>query len=342
MRTILFALATTAITAVAASATSACSSDDTESAGGAAGTTAGGGTAGIDGSSGAGGLSGSGGGNPSDAGGDAADAGCHFSTPVVVTEVNSVVDDFGPAISADGLVLFFTSGRAGTSGPSDIWFAKRSSVGVAFAAPENLTEVNSTDSDGVPDLSSDDLTLCFGSDRPGGSGSTDVWCATRQATTDAFGTPVNLTQINSTAWDSAPTLSSDGLTLYFMSDRAGGVGDSDIWYATRTSTSDVFGTPQNLAQVNSSAVEASPALSADGLKLYFNSNRPGGAGGQDIWMATRADTSSPFGAPVNLAEVNTAANEQGPEPSADGQTLYLNVNPDQPTHDIHVATWSCP
>lgn len=168
----------------------------------------------------------------------------------------------------------------------------------------------------------------------------DVWCASRAATSAGFDAAAVLTEINSDGWDSAPSLSNDRLTIYFMSDRSGGAGDSDIWYATRPSTTDPFGAPENLAVVNTGAMEASPSISADGLTLYFNSDRSGGLGGQDIWQATRPDASSPFGAPQNLAEVNSAEDDQGPAISADGRTLYLNRGTS--SHDIFVSTWTCP
>ena len=64
-------------------------------------------------------------------------------------------------------------------------------------------------------------------------------------------------------------------------------------------------------------------MSFDGLTLYFSSLRSGGAGGDDLWSSTRASTSVPFGAPVNLAEINSADSESGPASSGDGLTLFF-------------------
>ena len=72
-----------------------------------------------------------------------------------------------------------------------------------------------------------------------------------------------------------------------------------------------FGTPTKLGPlVNSSYREFNPSISADGLSLYFISNRSGGVGGLDIWVTTRETTDGPWGAPVNLGPtVNTPAGE---------------------------------
>jgi len=110
-----------------------------------------------------------------------------------------------------------------------------------------------------------------------------------------FGTPTNLgptinrgPTVNSFYEDSAPSISSDGLSLYFSSFRPGGFGSDDIWVTTRATTEDDWGTPVNLDQtVNSSSGDFCPNISADGLSLFFVSERPGGSGGWDLWVATR-------------------------------------------------------
>ncbi len=71
----------------------------------------------------------------------------------------------------------------------------------------------------------------------------------------------------------------------------------------------------NHADVNTPSIDGCPIQSPDGLSLYLASNRPGGKGGLDVWMATRASTSAPWGAPQNLGEpVNSAADDFCPTP----------------------------
>jgi hypothetical protein len=154
--------------------------------------------------------------------------------------------------------------------------------------------------------------------------------ATEVAKADfTFGEPTNLgPTVNSSAADAVPTISDDGLELYFTSERPGGSGLGDIWVTTRAAKEDDWGTPVNLGStVNSSCSESSPSISADGLTLYFGdwpNPRPGGIGGVDIWVTTRPTVYEPWGIPVNLGSTfNSGARDGGPSISADGLALFL-------------------
>jgi hypothetical protein len=128
--------------------------------------------------------------------------------------------------------------------------------------------------------------------------------------------PVNLSAVNSSYTDNQPTLSRDQLSLYFASPRPGGLGGNDIWVSRRVSVDSPWEDPLNLgAPINTSANDQGPTLSPDGLLLLFHSNRAGGHGGQDIYVARRTHVRDDFdwGAPVNLGgDVNTSAAEAGP------------------------------
>jgi hypothetical protein len=84
-----------------------------------------------------------------------------------------------------------------------------------------------------------------------------------------------------------------------------------------------FGPPVLVPEVSSPGQEWSPTLSNDLLTLYFSSDRPGGAGGFDIWMAQRASPTAPFDPPTNLTGLNTASNEGGASISQNDLRLYL-------------------
>ncbi|MHC4518483.1 MAG: TolB family protein, partial [Planctomycetota bacterium] len=123
-----------------------------------------------------------------------------------------------------------------------------------------------------------------------------------------FAEPTNLgPTVNSGSYDEAPSISADGLTLYFNSNMPGGYGNFDLWMTTRSTKGSPWGPPENLGpKINSPAREQGPRISADGLSLYFNSTRPGGYGPAlwgDIWVTERATTSDPWGAPVNLGSI---------------------------------------
>ena len=93
--------------------------------------------------------------------------------------------------------------------------------------------------------------------------------------------------VNSSAHDQAPSISADGLMLFFGSNRSGGSGGHDIWVSTRTTKDDPWTVPVNLgAKVNSSSIENGPCISVDGRTLFFHSNRSGGYGLHDLWQVS--------------------------------------------------------
>jgi hypothetical protein len=149
---------------------------------------------------------------------------------------------------------------------------------------------------------------------------------TRASTSDPWTEAVNLgPTVNSSAWDGGPSISADGLSLFFFSGRPGGSGGFDLWVTTRTTVSEPWGTPVNLGPtVNSSAEDATPDISADGLALFFFSTRSGGYGNYDLWVTTRTTKDGNWGTPVNLgAKINSSAYDFSPNISADGSTLFF-------------------
>ena len=228
--------------------------------------------------------------------------------------------------------------RSGQPHPTFIWLllgaitylitAKDAMADFVFGTPENLgPTVNSPYWEGVFDVSSDGLELYFGSDRPGGRGGGDLWVTTRTSVADPWEAPVNLgAPVNGSYGEGAPCISHDGLSLYFGSGRPGGSGGWDIYITTRATLEDLWGNPVNLGTaVNSASDESSPSISPDGLSLYFQSGRPGGTGGIDIYVSTRTSTSEPWGPAVNLGPiVNHSGNDNFPSISDDGLRLYFS------------------
>jgi hypothetical protein len=158
--------------------------------------------------------------------------------------------------------------------------------------------------------------------------------------------PVNLgAPINTAFNEQGPTLSNDGLSLYFGSDRPGGFGAVDIWVSRRACEDCSWEEPVNLGPVvNTSAPETGPGLSVDGHLLFFRSIRESGRGLGDIYVSRRANPKDDFGwaPPVGLGpDVNTAAEEAGAEylqSAEDGPAnLYFNRAPPGGTADLYTA-----
>ncbi|MHC4517188.1 MAG: LamG-like jellyroll fold domain-containing protein [Planctomycetota bacterium] len=241
--------------------------------------------------------------------------------------VNSSVRDQRASISSDGLELYFHSERHGGLGDHDLYLTTRSALDEPWGEPVNLgPPVNTSDREGGPRLSADDLSLLFHSNRPGGSGGTDLHIATRPSKNDAWGVPANLgPTVNSSANDAGASISADGVELYFHSSRSGGLGGADLYVATRLTIHDDWGEPMNLGSpVNTSDYDYSPNISSDRLTLFFYSTRPGGYGSTDIWMARRITIDAVWGEPVNLGPIiNSSSRDNAPAFSADGSMLYF-------------------
>jgi Tol biopolymer transport system component len=215
-----------------------------------------------------------------------------FGTPTDAGILAGVNDasaiDRAPSISSNGLALFFSSDRAGSSG-MDIWIATRAATADVFSTPGNVGAVNSTANEIAPDISSDGLTLFWSSDRTdlGGSGSMDIYMATRAAIGDPFGSAVNITAINTAGNEQGASISSDGLSLYFAADGGLGIGGFDIFVSTRNSLLDPFGTASIVDNVNSNFGDLAPSISSDSSTLYFSGGRTIPTGGSiDIYQST--------------------------------------------------------
>ena len=200
-----------------------------------------------------------------------------------------------------------------------------------FGEPVNLKSVIPVldpAHDMIDCLSYDGLEMYIESNRPGGSGE-DIWVLRRDSIDEDWGPPVILgPTVNSSAHEVGSAISSDGLTLYFQSTRSGGYGNLDAYMTTRVTKNAPWGPAVNLGpKINSSADDA--AQSVDDLELYMVSNRPGGYGGLDFYVARRATVNDPWGDPVNLGPVvNSAYQEWAFTLSPDGLVLLFSDHPD--------------
>jgi hypothetical protein len=200
-------------------------------------------------------------------------------------------------LSPDGHLLLFQSDRGGGLGGSDIWASRRKGVDDDFGweTPVNLgSMINSTaDEIGVDFLLGNEGRsdhIYFASDRPGGLGSADFY--TSEILSDgSFGPPVNIAELSSPQHDSCLAVRSDGLEVILTSRRSSPLNtpsSADLWTSTRASVNDIWSPPVNLKAVNTEGFQdCCPSLSFDAMTLLFTSTRPGGFGGQDLYLARR-------------------------------------------------------
>jgi hypothetical protein len=168
------------------------------------------------------------------------------------------------------------------------------------------------------DISHDGLELYYAANRTGGYGGHDLWVSKRETLDSPWQEPVNLGPLINTSQDNIePSISGDGLELYFSSP------DDPFTRVSRRSSKDApWGNPNILRELGSAW---RPDISFDGLTLYFESDRNDGCGGADIWVTTRVTKDDPWVEPVNLGpNVNSSGNDYCPCISTDGLTLLFD------------------
>ncbi len=204
---------------------------------------------------------------------------------------------------------------SGTDGPCDL--------SAPFGTPTLIpgTDLDTGPLQGTPRLSPDEVSLYFWSERDDDAGvlGTHLYATSRASKAASFDPPTLLSALSSTATDASPTVSGDGLTMLFESDRLGG-GNSQLFIATRAMLSGSFANPSLLANVNvSTANEATPYLRPDGAVLYFSSSR--GTAGQDIYRTTLQPDGA-FGAATAVIELNSPSDEYSPVITDDELDVY--------------------
>lgn len=257
-----------------------------------------------------------------------------WSPPVNLGPViNSPFFDGNPAISKDGLTLYFTSNRPKGIGGNDIWVASRESLDSPWGLPANLSSINTVSNEIAPVLSRDEHYLFFVSNRPGGAGGPDIWVSFRQHVHENFGEfgwgpAVNLgSPVNTAFSDSTPAYFENqelGLPqLFFSSSRTGGPGSLDI-YVSELQADGRFGAATLIPELSSAQSDSQLSVFRNGLQMFLTSDRIGTTGGNDLWMSVRQSVSDVWSAPVNLGPtVNTVSNDGSPAISSDGETLFF-------------------
>lgn len=240
------------------------------------------------------------------------DIGSPFGTPVLVAGLDTAGIDVTLRLLPDELSgVFWTN----ASGDADIYSADRPDLATAFSiAPIPALESTAVDAD--PTISADGSFVVFDSSRPG-LGGFDLYESERDAM--SYQPPVLLTTLSGASTEGEANYSGSESALYFASDRSGA---SHLYRATRTGPA-TYMAPQLVTELESSFEEFDPAPSADGLTMYFRSSRPGGPGGTDIFVATRASLADPFGNIAVVPNVNDVTVDGPSYLSVDQCRLYF-------------------
>lgn len=238
--------------------------------------------------------------------------------------LNAFKFQYFPALTADNRFLLFT-GRPSVNSGEDLYVSKQSKDGVASEPVPVSAVINSSYNEGAGTISGDGKTLVFAScDRPHAIGNCDLYISRR--TGNNWSRPENLgTNVNSVEWDSQPSLSADGRTLYFTSTRRGGQGLEDLYVSTMRDDG-TWSAAQNLGTpINTPGKDMAPFIHASGTTLYYVTDGLIGMGGLDVFRSERSPVSGQWSEPRNLGyPLNTFENEASLFITSDNQRGFCS------------------
>ncbi len=245
--------------------------------------------------------------------------------------INTSFDEYVNTITTDEALLYFTrkvprnEKNQDLKGYEEDFYMAVKADSATWKRAVNLgPPINTSGNEGALDISPDGQYLFFaGCERPDGIGSCDIYWSKKKG--DSWSEPENLGPVvNSPSWDSQPSFSSDGKTLYFASKRGGGKGSSDIW-KTELRPDQSWTEPVNLGDsINTAFEEMTPFIHGDGQTLYFSSKGHPGMGGYDLFYS-RMKPDSSWGTPVNLGyPINTNSDEIVLVVNSKGDKAYIS------------------
>lgn len=246
-----------------------------------------------------------------------------FTPQLLSDNINSDHSEYSPSLSMEGNVLVFTRRK---NNQEDLLMAVKDSSG-NFGPAVYLTEINTPANEGAHCVSADGTMVLFtGCDRDVLFRGCDLYYSVLRD--DAWTKPSNIGKsINTPAWESQPCLTADGKTLFFVSDRVGGLGGRDIWYCKKNERG-VWTEPANLGSpINTSNDDETPFLHPDGKTLYWRSNGRIGMGDFDIYTAKWNEDKQVWENIKNLGyPINTEGSEGGLVVSLDGRKAYFSTD----------------
>lgn len=218
------------------------------------------------------------------------DSNGHWMHPRSISDnVNSEFHEAGIGLSPDGHKLFIYHAKDGSAG---IYISRLR--GTTWTKPERMDNgINSESWEASATIASDEKTIFFSSDRPGGFGGMDIWYMKLKADS-TWSEPVNMgSRINSVYDEDAPCIHPDNKTLFFSSNGHQSMGGYDIFTSEYNDSTGQWSEPENAGYpINTADDELYFIWSADGTKGYFSAWRPDSYGEKDLYMIHRPEGNS--------------------------------------------------
>ena len=236
-----------------------------------------------------------------------------FGQPHLIPQFSSALPEAEPSVTGDGLELVFR--RRLPPANDDLFLSTRSTIADAWGDPVPMTELNTANAEGAPGIASDGLTLWFSSNRPGGIGAIDIYVTTRRDRASSWSMPLPVVEVDTTANDTKPCVSSDGLVMFL--DNAAPL--HQIKRSKRESPTSPWSFPELVSELDLAELEGG-AQPFSSLELVFSAT----LGGQwDIFHARRASPPEPYTVLEPMIELNTAFTEFDPWVSLDGHMVVF-------------------
>ncbi|MBN4065786.1 PD40 domain-containing protein [Candidatus Amoebophilus asiaticus] len=251
--------------------------------------------------------------------------------------INSSYSDFAPIIYNNGLTLIFTSRRSGSKGGyldingefcSDMYISYKSNG--QWTKPKNLSRINTDNNEICVSMTVDNKQLIFSRDDFMNK-SINLFITDQKGR--SFGKPRLLgkkikseANINTRFVEATACISTDGKTIYFSSNRRGGIGAIDLWKSTQNQD-EIWSEAVNLGEtINTPYNDETPFIVQDGKTIYFSSKGHNSMGGYDIFKS-RQDQDGKWLKPVNLGHpINSTAHDIHFILTNDGRSAYFSSN----------------
>jgi len=247
-------------------------------------------------------------------------------------EINTQYPEYSPVVSLDGSAIYFTSRRPWENGetdsyrdassndfPEDIYVSYSDEKG-SWTAPKKMDFCDAQRNEATVAVSSDEKRIYVYQDNTGAG---DLFFSDFKSNSFSEIKGIDYKGVNTESWETHCTMTTDGLNMYFVSDRPGGLGGRDIYRVVKMPDGS-WSLPQNLGpNINTSSDEDSPFIASDNKTLYYSSNGPKSMGGFDIFVTIR-DEDNVWGDPLNLGyPINSTGDDIFYTTTIDGLKGYM-------------------
>lgn len=240
-----------------------------------------------------------------------------FGTPVSLPFNDPAAEDDDPTLTEDMLELYFASQRLGGFGNDDIWVTRRDALDGDWDAPEPVVELNTFDRDNTPEISLDGLVIMLASTRDGLLDE-DVFVSMRADRSAPWSEPVTVAEMSTSVRDLCPFATADGSHVY------GCTGSFLALDLVRfEKIAGVWSGPTPIGELNTRDLDCGAWLDSSARVIAFMSDRPGGAGATDLYVASRPTVDEPFGMPERIGGINSPWWDDDPWISQDGGVVYF-------------------